>query len=62
MVIDPNKKVQIQIQIKTLLFDKTLMVVPIERSNYSKIFSIKNTAKHLKHTKINNYAIKLEKK
>ena len=50
-----------QTQIKALLFDKTPIIILVKYSNYNDIFLINNTAKLLKHTKINDHAIKLKK-
>ena len=50
-----------QAQIRTLLYDKTPTFVPIKYSNYNNIFSIENIVELLKHNKINDHAIKLNK-
>ena len=49
-----------QAQVKTLLFDKALIEVLAEYSNYSNIFLAKNPVKLLENTGINKHAIKLE--
>ena len=53
----PSKK---QAQVGTLLFNKALIEVLAEYSDYSNIFSIENVAEFLKNTRINKHAIKLE--
>ena len=50
-----------QAQVGALLFDKAFIEVLAEYSNYSNVFSIENAVKLLENTKINKYAIKLEK-
>ena len=47
-------------QVRVLLFDKALLAVLAEYSNYSNVFSVENTAELLEHTKINDHAIELE--
>lgn len=37
------------------------MAIPAEYSNYNNIFSVENAIEFLKYTRINNYAIRLEK-
>ena len=65
MIIDLARKAQINAQsgakVGTLIFDKAPTEVPAKYSDYSDIFSAKNAAGLLKHTKMNDYAIKLEK-
>ena len=60
-----KKQAQIEIssksQVRTLLFDKAVIKILAEYSNYSNIFSIENIAKLLKNTGINEYTIKLKK-
>ena len=46
---------------EALIFDIAPIEVLIEYSNYSGIFSEKNTAELLENSKINEHAIKLEK-
>ena len=47
-------------QVGVLIFNKVFVVVLAEYFNYSKVFSVKNTAKLSKYFKMNNYPIKLE--
>lgn len=61
MAIYLIKKTQIKAQIGVLLFYKALTIVFVKYFNYSNIFSAKNIIKLSKYTKINIYAIKLEK-
>lgn len=65
MVIDPIKKISIEIQskaqVRALLFDKTFTIVLTEYSNYSNNFSEKNTVKLFEYTKMNYDIIKLQK-
>ena len=49
-----------QAQIGALLFDKALIEVLAEYSDYSNIFSAENTVKLLENTKINEDVIKLK--
>ena len=49
-----------QAQIGALLFDKALIEVPVEYSNYSNVFSVENTAELLENIGMNEYAIELE--
>ena len=62
MPVYSEKRVQIQnkAQIRALLFDEAPTEVPVEYSDYSKIFSTENAAKLLENTGMNKYAIKLE--
>ena len=55
-------KVQSGIKVRTLLFDKSLMMVLAEYSNYDNVFSIKNIVKLPENTGINKLIIKLEEK
>ena len=48
-------------QVRALIFDEAPIAIPTKYSNYSNIFSTEYAAKFPKHTRINNYAIKLEK-
>ena len=48
-------------QVGALLFDKALMAVPVEYSNYSNVFLVENVAELLEYTGINNHVIELEK-
>ena len=48
-------------QIEALLFDKVLIEVPAEYSNYSNIFLAKYVAKFPENIGINEHVIKLEK-
>ena len=50
-----------QAQIKALLFDEALTKVPAKYSNYSNVFSMGNIVELPKNTRMNKYAIKLEK-
>lgn len=50
-----------KVQIRILLFDKALIAVLAEYSNYSKIFLAKNISQLSEHTKINDHATKQEK-
>ena len=65
VAIQKQKKIPVhskkQAQIRALLFDKALTEVPAEYSNYSNVFLIKYIAELSKNTRINKYAIKLEK-
>ena len=49
-----------QAQIGALLFDKALIEVPAEYSNYSNVFLVENAAKLLENTGMNEHIIKLE--
>ena len=60
MTIDPMIKVQIKVQVKILLFDRTLISVPIKYSNYIKVFSTENAVELPEYIRINDYTIKLE--
>ena len=48
-------------QIRILLFDKALIEVPAEYSEYSNIFLAKNAVKLPEQIKMNDHIIKLEK-
>ena len=69
MVINLDRKAQIEVQskaqsraqVKALIFNKAPTEVPTEYFDYSDVFSVKNTAKFPKNTKINKHAIELEK-
>ena len=50
-----------QAQVRTLLFDKAVIKISIEYSDYIDVFSAENLAKLLENTEINEHAIKLEK-
>ena len=54
-------KTQIELQIRTLLYDKAFALILVEYFNYSNIFLVENVIKFLEHIKINNHAIKLKK-
>ena len=54
-------KAQVKVQVKVLIFDKAPTAILAEYSDYNNIFSTKYTVDLLKHTKIYNHAIKLEK-
>ena len=64
MVMDSGRKTQIEAQSGTqvgaLLFDKALIEVPIEYSNYNNIFLVENVAELPENTRINEHAIELE--
>ena len=68
MAIYPKQKAQIRIQvlskakIRVLFFDKNFIAILAKYSDSSNIFSIENIIKFLKYNKMNNYAIKLNKK
>ena len=47
-------------QIVALIFNKALIIVLAEYSNYSNVFLIEYAVEFLKQIKINNYAIELE--
>ena len=49
-----------QAQVGILLFDKALIKIPAEYSDYSNVFLVKNAVELPKNTKINKHAIKLE--
>ena len=49
-----------QAQVLALLFDKALIEVLTEYSNYSNVFLAENTAEFLENTGMNEYTIKLE--
>ena len=55
-----QSKVQSKVQVKALLFDKALIIILAKYSNYNNVFLIKNAAKLLEYTGINDYVIKLE--
>ena len=65
MVINSGRKAQIEAQsgaqIRALLFDKALIKVPAKYSDYSNVFTAENAAELSENTRINEYAIKLEK-
>lgn len=46
-------------QVRALIFNNTITVVPVENSHYSDVFSTKIAVEILKYSKINNHAIKL---
>lgn len=48
-------------QIKAIIFDKALIIILIEYSNYSNIFSAKIIEKFSRYTRINDHIIELEK-
>ena len=50
-----------QAQVGALLFDKAPTKVPAEYSDYSNVFSPNNAAELSENTRMNEYAIKLEK-
>ena len=50
-----------QVQVGALIIDEAPTAVPAEYSNYNNVFSAKYAVKLLKHTEMNDYAIKLEK-
>ena len=72
MAMDPDTKAQIEAQkgaqggaqskaqVGTLIFNKAPTKVLAEYSNYSKVFSTENATEHPKHTRMNDYAIKLK--
>ena len=75
--MDPDKKTQIEAQIKAqsgaqsraqsgvqvgaLIFNKASTKIPAEYSNYSNVFSAKNSAELPENTGMNEHAIKQEK-
>ena len=61
MHLEKQIKIEAKTQVGTLFFDKAFTKVSADYSNYSNVFSAKNVVKLLKHSKMNNYAIKLEK-
>ena len=71
MAMDPAKKAQIEAQsgaqiedtaqVGVLLFDEDPTEVPTEYFDYSNVFSAGNVVEHQENTRINEYAIKLEK-
>ena len=69
MVIDSAKKAQIKAQngaqskaqVRALIFNEALTKVPVEYSDYSNVFSIENAAELLKHIRLNDHTIVLEK-
>ena len=63
MVINLDKKAQIEIetQVKVLLFNKVFTSILVKYSDYNNIFSIKNVVEISKHIKLNNHIIKLKK-
>ena len=64
MVVDPGKIAQIKAQsgaqVGALLFNEAPTKIPAEYSNYSNVFSVKNTVKLSENTKMNEHAIELE--
>ena len=60
MPVHSKKHVQIKAQIGALLFNKALIEVLAEYSNYSNVFSVEYVAELLKNTRINEYTIELE--
>ena len=64
MPVHLKKRAQIldKAQVGVLLFDKAPTEVPTEYSDDSNVFSVKNVAKLPKNTRMNEYAIKLEKR
>ena len=68
--MDPNRKAQIKaqsrakiqdnVQVGALLFDKAPIEVPAEYSDYNNVFLVENAAELSKNTRINKHAIKLE--
>ena len=61
MHLKKQTQIEIKIQVKALLFNKTLIIVLIKYSDYSNIFLTENLAEFLEHIKINNYVINLKK-
>lgn len=64
MAIDLIRKAQIEvqshIQIKTLLFDETIIAISAKYSDYNNVFLAKNAAKLLEYTRITNHVSKLK--
>ena len=56
-----NTQGQSVAQVEALLFDQAFIEVPAEYSNYSNVFSAKNTVELPENTRMNEYVIKLEK-
>ena len=50
-----------QVQVRALLFNKALIKVPVEYSNYSNVFSVEYVVEFPENTRMNEYAIKLKK-
>ena len=65
MAIQKQKKMPMhskkQAQVRVLLFDKALIKVPVEYSDYNNVFLAKNIVELLEDIGINEHAIKLEK-
>ena len=69
MAINRIRKAQIEVQYETqgqngaqvgvFLFDKALIEVPTEYSNYNNVFLVENVAELSKNTEMNKHAIKL---
>ena len=52
---------KIKVEVKILLFYKTLIAIPLQFFNYSNIFLAKNAVKLLLYIKINDHTIKTKK-
>ena len=50
-----------QAQVGALLFNKALIEIPIEYSNYNNIFSVENAAELPENTRLNKHIITLKK-
>ena len=61
MPIHSEKQVQIKAQVKALLFNKALIEVPVEYSNYSNIFLAEYATELPVNIGINEHTIKLKK-
>ena len=61
MLVHSKRQAQIKPHVKALLFNEALTEVPAEYSDYSDVFSIEYAAEFPENTRVNKYAIKLEK-
>ena len=60
MTMDPERKAQIEAQVRALNFNNAPTQVPAECSDYSDVFSVENAAKLPENTGINEHAIELK--
>ena len=62
MPVHSKRQVQIKAQIRALLFNKALIEVSAEYSNYSNVFSAEYAAELSENTRMNEHAIKLKER
>ena len=59
--LEKQAQIKVEAQVRALLFDKALIIVLAEYSDYKNVFLIENIAEFSKFIKMHNYTIKLEK-